>query len=207
MYKDNDKESRIREKLEKSVSNNLYLHIKEMKKKTKWYMKPFYAIKGFKTTIFHAGLYGLFAYLIESSSPVWMPTVLGIVFLIVTLAIIMVIEDKKDTETATRYLKNLVFTNLGDKYYEYLDECLKTGLSLTSIKSLSKDITMEEFQYYLEAKNGEITYYNVFPDYISSLKKEIKQNIKYEKNKHTIKEKKEKGNELLKMIYEEMEHK
>lgn len=207
MYRDNDKESRIREKLERSVRNNLYLHIKEMKNKTKWYMKPLYFIKGFKTTLFHIGLYGLFAYLIASSSPVWMPTVLGIVFLIVTLAIIMVIEDKKDTETATRYLKNLVFTNLGDKYYEYLDECLKTGLSLTSIKSLSKDITMEEFQYYLEDKNGEITYYNVFPDYISSLKKEIKQNIKYEKNKHTIKEKKEKGNELLKMVYEEMEHK
>lgn len=205
MYKDNDKESRIREKLEKSVSNNLYLHIKEMKKKTKWYMKPFYAIKGFKTTIFHAGLYGLFAYLIESSSPIWMPVVLFIVLLVTTMAALLVIEEKEDTKTATRYLKNLVFANLDERYYKYLDECLKTSLSLESIKSLSKDITMDEFQYYLEAKNGEITYYNVFPDSVSSLQKEIKQNRKYEKNKNTLKEKKEKGNELLKMIYEEME--
>lgn len=207
MYQDNDKESRIREKLERSVSNNLYLHIKEMKNKTKWYMKPFYAIKAFKTTIFHVGLYGLFTYLIANSFPIWMPIVLFIIFLVTTLAALMIIEDRYDTQTAFKYLKNLVFTNLGEKYYEYLDECLKTSLSLESIKSLSKDITMEEFQYYLEAKNGEITYYNVFPDYISSLQKEIKQNRKYEKNKHTIKEKKEKGNELLKMIYEEMERK
>lgn len=207
MYIDKDREDRIIEKFEESVSNNLYLHIKEMRKKTKWYIKPLYVIKGFKATLFHMGIYGLFAYLIVSSSPIWIPVGLGIVFLVVTLATLMVIEDKENSEAAFKYLKNLVFTNLADKYHKYLDECLKTGLSLTSIKSLSKDITMEEFQYYLEAKNGEITYYNVFPDYVSSLQKEIKQNIKYEKNKHTIKEKKEKGNELLKMVYEEMEHK
>lgn len=207
MYQDNDKESRIREKLERSVKNNLYLHIKEMKNKTKWYMKPFYFIKGFKATLFHVGLYGLFTYLIANSFPIWMPIVLFIVFLVNTMATLIIIEDKEDSEAATRYLKNLVFANLGEKYYKYLDECLKTSLSLESIKSLSKDIKMDEFQYYLEAKNGEITYYNVFPDYVSSLQKEIKQNRKYEKNKHTIKEKKEKGNELLKMIYEEMERK
>lgn len=207
MCRDNDEEIRIREKLERSVTNNLYLHIKEMKNKTKWYMKPFYFIKGFKTTIFHAGLYSLFVYLITSSSPIWMSMILFIVLLVITIAALLIIEEKEDTETATRYLKNLVFANLGEKYYKYLDECLKTSLSLESIKSLSKDITMDEFQYYLEAKNGEITYYNVFPDFVSSLQKEIKQNRKYEKNKHTIKEKKEKGNELLKMIYEEMERK
>lgn len=96
---------------------------------------------------------------------------------------------------------------MGYKYLNYLDEFLKTTISLETIKSLSKDVEIEEFQFYLDVKNGDITYYNVFPDYISNLKEEIKSNKYYEKNKDIIKFKKEKGSELLKMIYKEMENK